>query len=45
MSNNTLYADDLGTLSGGQVNLTQSPTLVQPFTGNILSPCTVTPAP
>ena len=36
MSNNTLYANNLGTLSGGQVNLTQSPTLVQPFIGNIL---------
>jgi hypothetical protein len=36
MTNNTLYANNLGTLSGGQVNLTQNPTLVQPFTGNIL---------
>jgi hypothetical protein len=36
MSSNTLYANNLGTLSGGQVNLTQNPTLVQPFTGNIL---------
>lgn len=36
MTNNTLYANNLGTLSGGQVNLTQNPTLVQPFSGNIL---------
>lgn len=36
MTGNTLYANNLGTLSGGQVNLTQSPTLVQPFSGNIL---------
>ncbi|NJN94757.1 MAG: hypothetical protein HC875_12005 [Anaerolineales bacterium] len=36
MSGNTLYANSLGTMSGGQVNLTQSPTLVQPFSGNIL---------
>ncbi|MBI1881977.1 MAG: hypothetical protein HYR94_27695, partial [Chloroflexi bacterium] len=36
MTNNTLYANNLGTMSRGQADLTSGPTLVQPFTGNIL---------
>lgn len=36
MSGNTLYANNLGTMSGGQVDVTAGPALVQPFTGNIL---------
>jgi len=36
MSGNTLYANNLGTMSGGQVDITSAPALVQPFTGNIL---------